>query len=159
MAQRNDDRATGWLASLGLAPLGLAPLRLAPLGLAVAGLLGGCACGDDRYCGTGLDKPEFGDAAGEFWQRLARLPETTGDEFDDRGGRLWNGFGRIAEGRGREWDDTGDHLAGFGPWVGGEFDERADQLFGFFSRQGERAADDSCCFFERAWHDIKLAIE
>ncbi len=131
--------------------------RLAALALPI--LIAGCACGEERYCGTGLDKPELGDAATRFWHRLARLPETTAEEFDDRGGRVVDGLGRVVDRREREIEDTGDHLAGFGPWVGFQFDERADRFWGFFDRQGERANDDTCCFGARAWHSVKRVIE
>ena len=164
MAERTTDRATQSSRKLlGGQPVG-SPRRAAVTASAAGALLAalaltGCASGEDRYCGTGLAKPEFGDATREFWPRVTGLPETVGNEFVERGGRVWDGLGRVIDGRGREWNDTSDHVAGFGPWLGGEFEGRTDQLTSSFSRAYERAADDSCCFFERAWHGIKLAIE
>ena len=128
---------------------------------AVAPLLSaGCASCADEECGTGLQKPEFLDATHEEWGRVKALPDTFVNEWDDRTGRVGDGVGRLFAGRGREWDETSDHVAGFGPWLGDEFGgSRVDQFWGFFERQGDRAENDACCFFTRAWHSIKTAIE
>ncbi|MBM4016167.1 MAG: hypothetical protein FJ293_14555 [Planctomycetes bacterium] len=126
---------------------------------ALVPFLAACAS-DPGECGAGLDQPEFGSAAAETWQRLERVPAAVGADWDDRSGRLSASIDRLFAGRGREWDRTAENVGSLGPWLGDELaDDRPPRLFGFFSRQGERASQDAACFPSRAWHSIKLAIE
>lgn len=121
--------------------------------------LAACAS-DPRECGTGLDRPLFGSAAAETRQRLERAPAEFGADWDDRSRRVSDSIDRLFAGRSREWDQTAANVGGLGPWLGDEcVDDRPPRLFGFLSRQGQRALDDAACFPTRAWHSIKLAIE
>jgi len=136
---------------------GLASLLLAA---SAVGAVSGCASCEEENCGTRLSVPPLGTAAGVLWDDIVGIPATISDEFDDRGPRVSASFSRIGEGRRREWDTTCSETSNLDDWLGDEFGgSRTDQLGGFFSRQGARAKNDSCCFFTRAWESIKLAIE
>ncbi|MSR46398.1 MAG: hypothetical protein EXS13_04950 [Planctomycetes bacterium] len=132
-------------------------LLVAPL-LAVGCASGGASSAEE--CGTGLDRPHFGDAATGLWGQVAALPDDSSNEWSDRTARVGNSFDRFFSARGREWDLTSARVASLPSWLGDEcVDNRSPRLFGFLGRQGQRIVDDSCCFPTRAWHSIKLAIE
>ena len=126
---------------------------------AVPTLSVGCAMSAEE-CGTGLERPHFGEALSEFLAEFSELPDETASEWNDRAARVGDSFDRLFSARGREWDLTSARVAALPSRLGDEcVDDRPPRLFSFLGRQGQRVVDDACCFPTRAWHSIKLAIE
>ncbi len=127
--------------------------------LGSAALLPSCASCATARCGVEPGRPRFGESAERLYHNVLRLPDWTTHEVSRRSGLLLIGGERLVDGREREWDDTVDRTVGLFPAAVEDFDHHGGGLLDFLGRQGQRVGQDSCCFFDRAWHSIKLAAE
>jgi hypothetical protein len=123
--------------------------------LAVA-LAAGCAC-EDHHCGVDPNRPRFGEGTEKLFHDIGQLPNWTAHEFAWRGHNLSEYGKDWAYNRGVEVDRTTQLIEDLPSNLRDEFTVRGAQMVDFFDRQGQRAETDACCFFERAWHSIKLA--
>ena len=121
-------------------------------------LLAGCAC-ETVHCGVDPDEPRFGDGTRHFLRQVGQIPEWVAEDVELRGERLGEYGSTFWEGRLREARTTGALIADTGPAIARDFDYHGGMLVDWFDRQGDRLNEDACCFFPRAWHRIKLAIE
>jgi len=124
--------------------------------IAVAAALAGCAC-ESAQCGVDPDNPPFGEGTKKLFRDISEIPDVIAEDVSHRSDLLAEYRRDWFANRCTEVHRTRDHLAAVGPGLRDEFTVRGAQAMDFFSRQGERANTDACCFFTRAWHSIKQA--
>jgi len=127
-------------------------------GLLVALAAAGCACAD-MHCGVDAGDREFGARTRRWAEGVLRVPPWLQDEAAHRTDLLAEYRRTWRRQRGHELARTAAVAAGTGPWLAGEFTDRAGSAWGWLARQGQRTNEDACCFLERSWHTLKLALE
>jgi hypothetical protein len=127
---------------------------------AAAALLGGgCACETVRCSIADQDSRPFGTRTARFVRDLQELPGDVHDEFVLRGDRLGVYAETWGEGRAREVDLTMGHVTGLPGAIADDFREHGGALVDTLGDAVTRTNEDVCCFFPRAWHVIRLALE
>ena len=119
-------------------------------------LAAGCAC-EDRHCGVDPNNPRFGDGTKKLFHDIGQLPTWTANEFAYRGHNLSEYGKDWTHNRGVEVDRTSEWIGNLPSTLHDQFTVRGAQAVDFLARQGQRAETDTCCFWDRAWHSIKLA--